>query len=206
MKAPKSMRELSESGELKHFVDRELIKALDHPVREHILAVLNERIASAREIGEELGADVSSFYHHVEELERLGCIERIESRRRRGALEHFFRAKRTLFFDDEAWEKIPASLRSDLAVNSLQRLFDDVVVAIEGKTFHEREDAHVSWAPGAFDAQGWSEATDLMNETIERLRLIQEAAAQRLRQSGNKGMSATLGILGFEMPSQTVSE
>lgn len=46
--------------------------------------MLNERIASGKEIGNELGADVSSFYHHIEELERLDCIERIETRRRRG--------------------------------------------------------------------------------------------------------------------------
>lgn len=61
--------------------------------------MLNERIASASEIGEELGADVSSFYHHVEELEKFGCIERVESEQRRGGREHFFRAKRTVFFE-----------------------------------------------------------------------------------------------------------
>jgi DNA-binding MarR family transcriptional regulator len=81
--AGKSMRELSEWDELKTFFDRRLIKALGHPVREHILAVLNERIASAREIGEELGADVSSFYHHIEELEKFECIERVATKQRR---------------------------------------------------------------------------------------------------------------------------
>lgn len=51
MKAGKSMRELREGDGLKTFFDRRLIKALGHPIREHILAVLNERVASAREIG-----------------------------------------------------------------------------------------------------------------------------------------------------------
>lgn len=55
----KSMRELSEGKDLKTFMDRRLIRALGHPVREHILAVLNERIASSKEIGDEIGADVS---------------------------------------------------------------------------------------------------------------------------------------------------
>ena len=72
MKAGKSMRELKEWDELKTFFDRRLVKALGHPIREHVLAVLNERTASAREIGEEIGADVSSFYHHIEQLEKLG--------------------------------------------------------------------------------------------------------------------------------------
>ena len=34
--AGKSMREVSEWGELKTFFDRRLIKALGHPVREHV--------------------------------------------------------------------------------------------------------------------------------------------------------------------------
>lgn len=91
MKAGKSMRELSEWDKLKTFFDPRLIKAISHPVRAHILAVLNERIASGREIGEELGADVSSFYHHIELLEKLGCIERVASRQRRGRRSISFR-------------------------------------------------------------------------------------------------------------------
>lgn len=33
--------------------------------------------------------DVSAFHHHIETLEELGFLKRVESRRRRGALEHF---------------------------------------------------------------------------------------------------------------------
>lgn len=147
MKAGKSMQELSESDELKTFFDRRLIKALGHPVREHILAVLNERVASAREIGEELGADVSSFYHHIELLEELECIERVESRRRRGAWEHFFQAKRTVLVDDSEWKQLPASLRADLAGSFIQEMFDDAAAAFERGTLSKDADEHVSWTP-----------------------------------------------------------
>ena len=66
---------------LKGFMDRRLIEAMGHPVREHILAVLNERPASPTEIGDELELDVSAFYKHVQVLERLGCIECVGTRR-----------------------------------------------------------------------------------------------------------------------------
>jgi DNA-binding transcriptional ArsR family regulator len=157
----KSMQEVREWDELKTFFDRRLVEALGHPVREHILAVLNERIASASEIGEELGADVSSFYHHVEELEKLGFIERVASEQRRGAREHFFQAKRTVFFSDEDWQALPSSLKSDSMVGTLQYILDDVVSSLEAGTFVSRKETHVSWTPGRFDAQGWEEATDL---------------------------------------------
>jgi DNA-binding transcriptional ArsR family regulator len=200
--AGKSMRELSESDELKTFFDRRLIKALGHPVREHILAVLNERIASGSEIGEELGADVSSFYHHIEELEKLGCIERVATKQRRGANEHFFKAKVSLFFDDAAWQRVPGTLKADQTVSNLQNLFDDVVAALEGETFNVRDNPHVSWLPGFVDVQGWDEATALMNQTLERLLAIREAAASRLAVAGEPGIPATMGILAFETPAR----
>lgn len=197
----KSMKELCESDQLKTFIDRRLIEALGHPVREHILAVLNERIASASEIGEELGADVSSFYHHVEELEKLGFIERVKMEQRRGWREHFFRAKRTVFFSDEDWRQLPRTVKDDQAASNLQLLFGDVVAAVEEETFNARDDRHVSWTPGFVDEQGWKEALDLMNTTMENLCSIREAAALRLSESGERGLPATLAMLAFETPS-----
>jgi DNA-binding transcriptional ArsR family regulator len=202
MKAGKSMRELREGGELKTFFDRRLIKALGHPVREHILAVLNERVASAREIGEELGADVSSFYHHIELLEELGCIERIASRRKRGATEHFFKARQTFFFDVETLQKIPASLKAQIAASSLQYVFDDVVLALKAGTLDARDDRHLSWTPGAFDAQGWRETTELMGQTLSRLGAIQEGAALRLSQGAAQQLNASVAILAYETPGE----
>lgn len=200
MKAGKSMQELSECDQLRTFFDPELIKALGHPVREHILSVLNERIASASEIGNELGADVSSFYHHIEELERLGFIERVESRPRRGAMEHFFRAKRTVLFDDEAWQAFPDTLKVDSMITAFQWIVDDVVGSIDAKTFCGRGDTHVSWLPGHFDDRGWQEATRLLKEALEQLIAIQQAAMGRLRESGDPGISASVAIMAFETP------
>jgi DNA-binding transcriptional ArsR family regulator len=196
----KSMQELSECAGLRTFFDRRLIKALGHPVREHILAVLNERVASASDIGEELGADVSSFYHHIEELEKLGCIERVETRKRRGANQHFFRAKRTVFFDDEAWQRLPASLRADLTASFVQSMFDEAAMALDAGTLDGQGDEHVSWTPVRLDAQGWDEATDLMDQTLNRMTAILDESAARLVVAGEAGLSATVGILAFETP------
>jgi DNA-binding transcriptional ArsR family regulator len=195
------MQEVREWDELKTFFDRRLIEALGHPVREHILAVLNERIASASEIAEELGADVSSFYHHVEELEKLECIERVETKRRRGAKEHFFQAKRTVFFNDEDWQRIPATMRTDLAARFIQAIIDDATVALRSGTLTRRGDEHVSWTPADFDEVGWVEATELMKQTLERLTNIQKESAGRLARNGGQRVSGTVGILAFETPS-----
>ncbi|MDX6602049.1 MAG: hypothetical protein QOF13_1251 [Solirubrobacterales bacterium] len=194
----KSMQELSEWDELKTFFDRRLIKALGHPVREHILAVLNERVASASEIGEELGADVSSFYHHIEELEKLDCIERVETRKRRGANEHFFRAKRTVFFDNAAWRRLPASLKEDLRTTFVQAMFDHATTALERGPLSRHGDEHVSWTPTDLDEAGWDDVTNLMDQTLARLAAIQRESSGRLASNGGKRLSAAVGILAFE--------
>ncbi len=197
----RSMGELIEGGHFRRLLDPLLIRALGHPVREHILAVLNERIASATEIGEELGAEVSAFYHHVEELERLGCIEKVKTRRRRGANEHFYRAKRALFFDDAAWSRLPATLKGDMTTSFLQDIFGDAVAALEAKTFDARDDRHLSCSAGRFDATGWKAVAGLMNETLGRLTRIRSESARRLAASGEQGMPATVAIMAFESPS-----
>lgn len=200
MKAGKSMQELSEWDELKTFFDRRLIKALGHPVREHILAVLNERVASAREIGQEIGADVSSFYHHIELLEELDCIERVESRRRRGAWEHFFQAKKTVLLDDSEWRRLPESIRTDLAVNFIQEMFDDAAIALRKGTLSPNADEHVSWTPAHFDRQGWQETTSLLAETLDRVISIQKKSAMRLADGKSETITGSVSILAFETP------
>jgi len=195
------MGELIEGGHFRRLLDPLLIKALGHPVREHILAVLNERIASASEIGEELGADVSAFYHHVEELERLGCIEKVETRKRRGASEHFYRARRALFFDDAAWERLPATVQADISTSFLQDVFGDAVAAIEASTFDARDDRHLSWTTGRYSAAAWRKVATLMNGTLEQLIEIRDQSALELVESGEEGIPTTVAIMAFESAS-----
>jgi DNA-binding transcriptional ArsR family regulator len=187
-------------GRLRTFMDPRLIKALGHPVREHVLMVLNERVASPTEIGRELGLEVEDFYHHFEVLEELGFIERVETKRRRGATENFFRATTTLFFDDPEWARFPDTVKSDLSVEAVKPIFDDVAAAIEDETFDAREDRHTSRVPAYLDKQGWREMLALLKETVWRAIEVRRGSAERLAKRGEEGTPATVAILGFETP------
>lgn len=195
--AARSIKDVIASGRLKTFIDSRLIKALSHPLREHVLAVLNERVASTSEIGREIDLDVPAFYHHVEVLEDLGCVERVESRHRRGAEEHFFRAKATLFFDDSAWREVPATIRSDLMASYLRSIWDDVIRALRSGVFAAGSGTHVSWLPGIFDKLGWEECMALMSETLARMMEIQKQSAERIAVTGEPGIPGTIAMMGF---------
>jgi DNA-binding transcriptional ArsR family regulator len=78
-------------------IDQRLAKALSHSVRAQALALIAEGTASPKQIAERLGVDVRSVAYHVRVLEDLGCIELVETRQRRGAVEHIYKAtKRAL--------------------------------------------------------------------------------------------------------------
>ncbi len=203
--AAKSVKDVIAGGGLKTFIDRRLIKAISHPLREHCLAVFNERVASTSDIAREIDLDVPAFYHHVELLEELGCIELVESRRRRGAKERFFRAKAALLINDGDWRKIPATIRSDLNISQIQSLLDDIVGALRSGVFTASAGTHVTWMPGVFDKLGWQECMALMNETLIKMMGIQKRSRERIALTGEPGIPATLGLLGFQTPSNPSS-
>jgi len=195
--AARSVKDVIAGGRLKRFMDKRLIKALSHPLREHVLAVLNERVASTSEIGREIDLDVPAFYHHVELLEELGFLERVETKQRRGAKEHFFRAKATVLFDDEAWERIPATVRSDIAGGHIYEILSDLVAALRAGAFGASPATHNTWLPGVFDKLGWRECMALMNETLDKVMAIQRRSSERIAVTGESGFSATIALVGF---------
>jgi hypothetical protein len=204
----KTIGEVIAEGRLRTFMDPRLVKAVAHPVREHILTVLNERIASPKEIGRELGLGVEDFYHHFEVLEELSFIERVRTRRRRGATEHFFRATKSVLIDDGEWARLPQAVKSALSATMVKPIFDDVVAAMQDQTFDARDDRHTSWVPAYLDDQGWREVLTLLKETLWRAIDIRRRSARRLAENGERGTPATVAILGFETPDRggTVSE
>jgi hypothetical protein len=183
---------------LKTFVDGRLIKAISHPVRAHILAVLNERTASTTEIGDEIELDVSAFYKHVQMLEALGCIECVETRSVRGVKEHFFRAKSTLLFGDAAWRRVPATFRRDICVDLVQAISDEAVAALDAGKLGAGRAEHLSLTPMVLDARGRREVIKLLNQTLRRLISIHRASARRLAKAGKQGIPVTAAIMGFE--------
>ena len=78
---------------IKSIDDPRYVKALSHPIRVRVLALLEERMASPVELAEVLGVSLGSVSYHVRNLHRLGLIELKKETRRRGAIEHHYRAK-----------------------------------------------------------------------------------------------------------------
>lgn len=86
-----------------------LAKGLSHPIRAQALAILVERIASPKEIADELQETLPNVSYHVRVLEELGLVELIEEAAIRGSVAHFYKAVE----QDVAWKWIPLMLDED---------------------------------------------------------------------------------------------
>lgn len=179
-------------------VDQRLVKALAHPLRVQILAILNERMASPNELSKELEEGLSQVSYHVKVLKDFECIEMVKTEPRRGAVEHYYRATARAFLSDTDWQSLPDSVKPGMSASFLRMLIDDVVGALKGGSFDARDDRHISWTPGVVDEEAWVEIAELLEETLKRVITIQTRAAARLAKSGKEGIPVTVAMLGYE--------
>lgn len=179
-------------------VDQRLVKALAHPLRVQILTILNERMASPNELSKELDEGLSQVSYHVKVLKDFECIEMVKTEPRRGAVEHYYRATARAFLTDSDWQTLPDSVKPGVSGSVIKMIVEDVVGALDGGTFDARDDRHLSWTPGVVDEQGWSESTELVAETLNRMIKIQADSAKRLAKSKEDGIPATAVFMNFE--------
>ncbi len=178
-------------------VDQRVAKALSHPLRAHVLAILNERVASPNDMAEQLGEPLGNVSYHVKALVELDCIELVSTRPRRGAVEHFYRAIARPYFSDRDWSRLPRSLRQAISDVGLQLIWDDVADSIEEGAFEARDDRILGRVPLVLDESGWGELHGLVAELLERTVQIEADATARLAESGERGMAAKLVMMQF---------
>jgi hypothetical protein len=182
--------------------EQRLLMALRHPVRAEALSILNVRVASPAEIARELGLDVSKVAYHVSQLLAYECVELVETRRVRGATEHFYRGVGQKYLDEDFWKKLSPNVRSAISLISLRVIFGAIRDSVKAGIFDRQKDRHLAVVTYDLDGQAWKEIGDVYNEALDRTMEIAAEAAERLSQGKprGKGMRATFVQLAFESP------
>lgn len=184
----------------KEGVEQIVAKAFAHPLRVQILIILNERVASPNLLSQELDQSLNLVAYHVRVLEKYDCIELVDTKQRRGATEHFYRATRRQFLTDTQWASMPASLRPGLSGAMLKSVFDDIEDAMSKGTLDEIEDRHLSRTPMVVDKRGWQEVSTLLSETLDKLLAIQADASERIATGDEAGILSKVEIMHFKSP------
>lgn len=172
-----------------------------HPVQARALTILTERVASPKEIADELGVPVvGTVSYHVRELEKKELVEEVGTRQRRGATEHYFKAVQRPMVATEDWGELPLEKREDFSQYIIRLINADIGMAITSRTFDARTDRHLTRVPLCLDEQGFEDLHDeqlaLLNRTLE----IQAECDERRSKSKEPGIPASSVIATFEMP------
>ena len=181
-------------------VEQIVAKAFAHPLRVQILIILNEKVASPNMLAQQLDQSLNLVAYHVRVLEKYDCIELVDTKQRRGATEHFYRATRRQFLSDDEWSRMPASLRPGMAGAVLKSVFEDIEAASKAGTLDDVDDIHLSRTPMVVDRKGWEDVSETLKSTLNRLLEIQGEASERIAASEEEGTLAKVHLMHFKSP------
>ena len=166
-------------------------------MRTRILGLLDGRVASPRQLSDELDAPLQNVSYHVRELAKLGLIKLVRTTQRRGAIEHHYKAVAAPHVSDEAWSELPPIVRHRMTAAGLTEIFKHVNDAAAGGGF-TADDAHLSRTQLVLDDKGRKALTKELEATIARVDRIQEQARKRIGTDHVEEQRMTLVMLRFD--------
>ena len=184
---------------IKNIDDPRYVKAMSHPLRVRILAMLDERIASPNQLAGWLGASLGTVAYHVRTLEQLGLIELVDETRVRGAVEHHYRAKARPNVTAEGWAQAPA-IAKQAAVGSSLDVIGEYARASAAAGGFDRADAQLRRALVRLDAKGFAQLSKACDKLLEQAEKIEASAAARIAKDPHAEdvVEAGLGLLLFD--------
>jgi hypothetical protein len=120
--------------------------------------------------------------------------------RRRGATETFYRATRPAIFDTRCWAQVPPEIRKRNSWRIFEQLAEQTREAMDAATFDARPDRHHTWTPLVLDELGWKQVIEAVDGVFFAVLQEERAARERLAQSDEEPVIATVYLAAFESP------
>lgn len=179
--------------------DPRYVKAMSHPLRVRILAMLDERRASPNQLAGWLGASLGTVAYHVRTLLQLGLIELVDETRVRGAVEHHYRAVTRPFVSAEAWAQATPVAKQAAVGSSLEVIGEYARLSAAAGGF-DRSDAQLRRVLLKLDTRGFAQLSKTCEKLLERVEKIEADAAKRLGSAPNREdvIETGLGVMLFE--------
>ncbi len=179
--------------------DPRYVKALSHPLRVRILAMLQERTASPSQLSDWLGATLGTTAYHVRSLHHLGLIELADETRVRGAIEHHYRAGKRPRVSASAWAQAPP-IAKQAAIGSSLQMVDEYARKSAAEGGFDRAEAHLSRTSLKLDDKGWEQLNTACLKFLEQVEKIEAASQERHEKAphAHDAGEAAVVLLAFE--------
>ncbi len=182
-------------------------KLMADELRMKIVMELNLREMSPKEFYEEFGGgSISRVSRAFDLLTEFGWLFQTRTEtggKRRGAVEHFYRAMQPAVFYNDVWTPLPASMKEMISGGILEEFVARVKEAMEAGTMDARDDRHFTWVPLRLDQQGWDNVISRVDEIFHFVLEEQKDANARMAESGEEPIPMTVALAAFESPKNT---
>jgi DNA-binding transcriptional ArsR family regulator len=192
----------SESSKRVADAEAKLFKALSHPLRYQLMMIFGEREASPKELAEVLGEGFHKTWEHVRLLEGWELIELVDTDRRRGGTQHFYRAKTLPVLDAEEWDRLPKFARETASTTIIRTVIREINASIEAGLFDEHPHRALLRKPVLVDEQGFRELDEAALENLAKVTEIEAKSAARRIESGEPARRVMSLTMAFETASQ----
>jgi DNA-binding transcriptional ArsR family regulator len=177
--------------------DPRYVKALAHPLRIRILALLEERDASPVQLAQLLDATLGTVAYHIRTLEQLGLIKMVATHQRRGATEHVYAAREHPRVTDEAWASTSPLAKQVVLAAALAQVGAYATRSANAGGF-DRSDAHLTRTALKLDEKGWSAMANATKRWLEQIQKIEGETGRRVERTGEPVFDAGVVIMLFE--------
>jgi len=180
------------------------IKAMSHPLRAEAFRLIRDQgPLSPAEVSRELEAEVKDLSYHIRKLKEFGCVEEVNNRQVRGAVEHFYRATEQHMIDTEEWGEL-AELEPDMAValtdEFMQSIVDDYSASRRAGIVALDEEFWIVRTPLILDPEGMDEAQEAAQRYEDAMTEIASRSAERRMKEETQEMPVSSSVVFFKMP------
>jgi DNA-binding transcriptional ArsR family regulator len=176
-----------------------------HPIQLKALTILTERVASPKEIAIALGLTKAKAGHvswHIRELEKADLVEEVRTEPRRGAVEHFFKARKRPIVTEEEAREWSAEQREEFSRYIIVCISRDFGMAIEYKTLDADQyiARHLTRTPLLLDRRGFEDLLNAYMHLFDRAFEIQAESDERRSRTGEVGLPVSSVLATVPMP------
>ena len=180
-----------------NITDPRWLRAISHPIRIRLLAMLDEEPASPVILASKLGQPLGTIAYHVRTLYDLGLLKLVSTRQRRGATEHYYRTTARPTASEEAWEELDTISKQRLLTALIAKATDYATRSAAAGGFDAGE-AHISTDALKLDRLGWEQLAQEAKQWLARAQEIAQESAARSAEDPGATLAVGLTLMLFE--------
>jgi len=180
-----------------NITDPRWLRAISHPIRIRLLAMLDEEPASPVILASKLNQPLGTIAYHVRTLYDLGLLKLVSTRQRRGATEHYYKTTGHPASSAEAWEGLDTISKQRLLTALIAKATDYATRSAAAGGFDAKE-AHISTDAMRLDRKGWEQLAQESRKWLARAQEIEREAAARMAADSDEALSVGLTLMLFE--------